>query len=78
MSGSFLKSSLLNGTGADGFSLAVGAAGFATDAFAVFGVATGVAAVGTTVGASRVRPAGASALMNLICEFGCPRSASLV
>ena len=77
MSGSFLKSSLLNGTGADGFSLAVGAIGFAADALAVFGVVTG-AAVGTTVGASRVRPAGASALMNLICEFECPSSASLV
>src|SRR5664280_2780939 len=80
MSGSFLKSSLLNTTGAGFFSAgAVGAAstGFA-DAVAGAGwVATGAGGGGAAT-VFRFQLAGVSALMNLIIAFAWPSSASLV
>jgi hypothetical protein len=88
-----LKSSLLKGTGAS-LSLAGGFCGAAERAVAIDGAgfadgtgpavgSTGRAATGSSVrgGASVTTfclPIGASALMNLTCEFGCKSSESLV
>src|SRR5580700_11131288 len=79
MSGSFLKSSLLNGTGAVFFS----AAGAASTDLAGWVVAAGLAA-GGAAGAEaaatdwRSQPGGASALINLIIALAWPNSPSLV
>src|SRR5689334_5089844 len=84
--GSFLKSSLLNGIGAS-LSFWGGFCGEAERAVAIVGAGFGDAGGRTAAGSSACAgasggyfclPIGASALMNLTCELGCPSSESLV
>ena len=69
MSGSFLKSSLLNGTGTD-FSFVAAEADLGALVAAVAALAPGGGEEGTVTGAvAGARPTGASAFTNLICEL---------